>query len=126
MNYEQLRDYSLQCSLEHHLCNVEELMEAGKTPDDILDMVEAGDEALIIYEAYEYYDSLQLNDTSLASSIDVIKTKKSALAKIVEKIIIIEREDSLQTIAAMAPSERMVLIKKTFVLPKVFIVILLW
>jgi len=66
----------------------------------------------IYKKAYEYYDSLQLNDTSLASSIDVIKTKKRALAKIVEKIIIIEREDSLQTIAAMAPSERMVLIKK--------------
>ena len=66
----------------------------------------------IYKKAYEYYDSLKLNDTSLASSIDVIKTKKNALAKIVEKIIIIEREDSLQTIAAMAPSDRMVLIKK--------------
>ncbi len=66
----------------------------------------------IYKKAFEYYDSLQLNDTSLSASIDVIKTKKNGLAKIVEKIIIIEREDSLQTIAAMAPSERMVLIKK--------------
>jgi len=66
----------------------------------------------IYKKAYEYYDSLQLTDTSIAVSLDIIKTKKSALAKIVEKIDIIDREDSLQTIAAMTSSDRMVLIKK--------------
>ena len=66
----------------------------------------------IYKKAYEYYDSLQLNDTSLAERLDIIKTKKSALAKIVEKIIIIEREDSLQNIAAMNQLDRTVLIKK--------------
>ena len=68
MNYQQLRDYALQCSLEHHLCNIEGLTEAGKTPDDILEMVEAGDEALIIYEAYEYYEP-----SSLANSIEDLR-----------------------------------------------------
>jgi len=66
----------------------------------------------IYKKAYEYYDSLQLNDTALAERLDIIKTKKSALAKIVEKIIIIEREDSLQTIAAMNQLDRTTLIKK--------------
>ncbi len=66
----------------------------------------------IYKRAYEYYDSLQLNDTSLAGRLEVIKTKKSALAKIVEKIIVIEREDSLQTIAAMTQLDRTALIKK--------------
>jgi len=66
----------------------------------------------IYKKAYEYYDSLQLTDTSIAVSLDIIKTKKSALAKIVEKIDIIDREDSLQTIAAMTSPDRMVLIKK--------------
>jgi len=66
----------------------------------------------IYKKAYEYYDSLQLNDTSLAERLDIIKTKKNALAKIVEKIIIIEREDSLQNIAAMNLLDRTVLIKK--------------
>lgn len=66
----------------------------------------------IYKKAYEYYDSLQLNDTSLSEKLEVIKTKKSALSKIVEKIIIIEREDSLQRIAAMAPSDRTAFIKK--------------
>jgi tetratricopeptide (TPR) repeat protein len=63
-------------------------------------------------KAYAYYDSLQLGDTSLADRLDVIKNKKTALVKIVEKIIIIEREDSLQAIAAMAASDRAIFVKK--------------
>lgn len=62
--------------------------------------------------AYAYYDSLQLDDTALAGRLATIKTKKAALVKIVEKIIVIEREDSLQAIAAMAPSERETFVKK--------------
>ena len=63
-------------------------------------------------KAYAYYDSLQLGDTSLADRLANIKTKKSALVKIVEKIIIVEREDSLQAIAAMTPSDRAMFVKK--------------
>lgn len=61
MNYQQLRDYALQCSLEHHLCNVEELLDQGKTLDEIMEMVEESDNTnVVIYEPYEYYESESL------------------------------------------------------------------
>ena len=53
-----------------------------------------------------------MGDTSLADRLDVIKNKKTALVKIVEKIIIIEREDSLHAIAAMAATDRAIFVKK--------------
>lgn len=53
-NYQFLQDYSLKCSLEHHLCNVEELIDEGKAPADILDLVEAGSNDPVIWERYEY------------------------------------------------------------------------
>ena len=55
MNYQQLRDYALQCSLEHHLCNVEELMSfGGLTPNDILNLLEGGSNDPVIWDKYEY------------------------------------------------------------------------
>ena len=71
MKYQELRDYALQCSLEHHLCNVEELLDEGKTPADILVMVEGvNDDGIVIFpfhwedvevaEAYEYYEPASL------------------------------------------------------------------
>lgn len=58
MNYQQVRDYALQCSLEHYLCNVEELLEEGKTLDEIMAMVEEPDNTdVVIYEPYEHYES---------------------------------------------------------------------
>ena len=76
MKYQELRDYALQCSLEHHLCNVEELIGEGKTPADILAMVEGVDdngflilpiewENVEVAEAYEYYEP-----SSLAEAIE--------------------------------------------------------
>ena len=53
-NYQFLQDYALKCSLEHHLCNVEELIDEGKAPADILDLVEAGSNDPVIWERYEY------------------------------------------------------------------------
>lgn len=53
MNYQQLRDFALQCSLEHHLCNVDELLPT-KTPDEVLEIVGEADDSVIIYEPYEY------------------------------------------------------------------------
>ena len=57
-------------------------------------------------KASEYYDSLQLSDDVLIDRIKEITDRKNALSKIVEKINIIEREDSLQRIALLSPTER--------------------
>lgn len=61
--------------------------------------------------ASAYYDSLQLNDEILIERLNEIRERKDALAKIVEKINIIEREDSLQHIAMLTPNEREAFLK---------------
>ena len=61
-------------------------------------------------KASAYYDSLQLNDDVLIDRVKEIEDRKNALTKIVEKINIIEREDSLQHIAMLSPNEQ-----KTFI-----------
>ncbi len=63
-------------------------------------------------EANAWYDSLLLTDTSLASRLEDLRIRRTALAKIVEQINIIEKEDSLQTLAAMAPADREAALKK--------------
>jgi tetratricopeptide (TPR) repeat protein len=63
-------------------------------------------------EAFAMYDSLQSGDTTLRETLEKIQDRRNALAKIVEKIIIIEREDSLQRIAAMDPVARELFVKK--------------
>jgi hypothetical protein len=65
MNYQGLRDYALQVSLEHHLCNVEQLLNDGETVDTILNLVENNNAAVDIYEPYEHYEP-----SSLVESID--------------------------------------------------------
>ena len=65
MKYQQLRDYALQCSLEHHLCEVDDLLGDGKTPADILTMVEENNSEVVIYEPYEFYEP-----SSLAEAIE--------------------------------------------------------
>ena len=62
--------------------------------------------------ASSLYDSIQTNDSSLADRLPQIEARKAALSKIVEAITTIEREDSLQHIAAMQPAERDEYIKK--------------
>ncbi len=62
-------------------------------------------------DSYAFYDSLQLTDTTLGN-IAEIQHRKNALAVIVGNINIIEREDSLQTIAAMSPADRDAFLKK--------------
>jgi tetratricopeptide (TPR) repeat protein len=63
-------------------------------------------------EAFAMYDSLQSGDTTLKEKLDKIQARRNALSKIVEKVIIIEREDSLQRIAAMDPATREAFVKK--------------
>jgi tetratricopeptide (TPR) repeat protein len=58
------------------------------------------------------YDSLQLSDTAFADKIAEIQTRRAALTKIVILITNIEREDSLQRIAAMPAAEREDFVKK--------------
>lgn len=62
--------------------------------------------------AYAMYDSLQVSDTALASRLAQITERKNGLAKVVEKLILIETEDSLQRIAAMPELERTAFVKK--------------
>lgn len=62
-------------------------------------------------DAFAAYDSLDLTDTTIGD-IAHISEIKNALAQIVTHIKIIEREDSLQMIAAMSPDDRNVFIKK--------------
>ena len=62
--------------------------------------------------AASYYDSVQTSDSTLGDRIAQIEARKSALSKIVEAITNIEKEDSLQRIAAMQPAERNDYIKK--------------
>ena len=62
-------------------------------------------------DAYAFYDSLQTDDTTLVN-LDEIQKRRNALAAIVDKINIIEREDSLQSIAAMTPADRDAFLKK--------------
>jgi tetratricopeptide (TPR) repeat protein len=64
-------------------------------------------------QAFAWYDSLQTGDTTIgAERLAQLQARRNALSKIVEKIDVIQREDSLQRIAAMAPAERDALLKK--------------
>jgi tetratricopeptide (TPR) repeat protein len=62
-------------------------------------------------DAFSSYDSLDLSDTTLGD-ISKIEGIKNALRQIVTEINIIEREDSLQMIAAMSPADRDDFLKK--------------
>lgn len=61
--------------------------------------------------AFNYYDSLNLADTSLHDAAGIRK-QKEMLGNLASNIEIIERQDSLQKIAAMPEEERKSFIKK--------------
>lgn len=62
--------------------------------------------------ASSYYDSLQLEDPSIKEEAALISARKNTLTNIVALVNIIEKEDSLQRIAAMQPADRDAFIKK--------------
>ncbi|TMI94537.1 MAG: hypothetical protein E6H06_09020 [Bacteroidetes bacterium] len=62
-------------------------------------------------QAYNFYDSLRLNDPDLKDP-DAIMRKKEVLARLVEQTAILERQDSLQRIAAMPEDQRKEFVKK--------------
>ncbi|MGF2413114.1 type IX secretion system periplasmic lipoprotein PorW/SprE [Ferruginibacter sp.] len=58
------------------------------------------------------YDSLQLSDTTFTNDLAQVQIRQAALKKIVDYTTNIEREDSLQRIAALSPAERELFVKK--------------
>lgn len=63
-------------------------------------------------EAKYAYDSVNVSDPMIADSLQVLTDRKLALARIVPQILTIRRQDSLQKIAAMSPSDREAYVKK--------------
>lgn len=61
--------------------------------------------------AYNFYDSLQMNDPLLPNK-DELLARKESLGKLATQMEIIERQDSLQRIAAMPEDEREEFVKK--------------
>ncbi len=62
--------------------------------------------------AFSFYDSLQTGDTTIGEMLEKIQSRRNALSKIVEKINIITKEDSLQNVAAMPVAARDAFVKK--------------
>jgi len=62
--------------------------------------------------AKNYYDSLNGSDASSMGDISWLPDRKAALAIIVTQLQIIDRQDSLQRIAALPPDQRAAYIKK--------------
>jgi tetratricopeptide (TPR) repeat protein len=64
-------------------------------------------------QSFVFYDSLQSGDTSLSEeTLANIQTRRNSLSKIVEQLFIINREDSVQRIAAMQEPDRSSFVKK--------------
>ena len=63
-------------------------------------------------EAKYSYDSVNVSNPAIADSLKMLLDRKQALSHIVPQILIIQRQDSLQRIAAMTPAEREAYIKK--------------
>jgi len=62
-------------------------------------------------QAYNFYDSLNMSDTSLKDP-EALTTKKIMLGELATNLEIVERQDSLQRIAAMPEDERREFVKK--------------
>ncbi len=63
-------------------------------------------------EAKYSYDSVNVNNVAIADSLKIMLDRKEALSRIVPQILILQRQDSLQRIAAMTPADRDSYIKK--------------
>jgi len=63
-------------------------------------------------QSYNFYDSIQTAGDTALHDIAEIESRKKALAQIVTHLDIIQREDSLQSIAAMTPDARADFLKK--------------
>ena len=63
-------------------------------------------------KAADHYDSLDVSEPSMSADSADIADRKSSLRKVVAQLDIIEKEDSVQMIAAMPAAERDAFIKK--------------
>src|SRR5262249_665039 len=62
--------------------------------------------------AKSYYDSVNVSDFAIAENLKTLQDRKRALSKIVAAQNTIDRQDSLQRIAAMPEEERNAYVKK--------------
>lgn len=63
-------------------------------------------------ESLSFYDSLRLEDAALLVKMDEIGSRKEMLGRLIQQLSIIQRQDSLQQIAAMPEEERVALVRK--------------
>ena len=63
-------------------------------------------------DAYAYYDSLSATQNKTPEDSSLIEERKELLSRLVPKLIAIQKEDSLQLLAAMPAAERDAIIKK--------------
>ena len=62
-------------------------------------------------DAKRFYDSVSINDSSILNP-EILKQRKLVLIPIVDEINVLERQDSLQRIAALPEAQRDALVKK--------------
>ncbi|HTI12292.1 MAG TPA: tetratricopeptide repeat protein [Puia sp.] len=62
--------------------------------------------------AKNYYDSLNVMEVAALSDVSWLPDRKAALAIIVTQLLVLERQDSLQRIAALPPDQRDAYVKK--------------
>ncbi len=63
-------------------------------------------------EAHNFYDSITISKKDTGADSAMLSNRKEVLGRLVPLLISIDREDSLQKLAAMSPAEREVFIKK--------------
>ena len=63
-------------------------------------------------DAYSYYDSLSAAGNKSPEDSALIEDRKELLSRLVPKLMAIDREDSLQMVAALPPAERDAFLKK--------------
>lgn len=95
----------LQKSVKYNSGNIERRNKA------FLTLAEMAFSKKLYRDASNFYDSLELRDSTLPN-IEQIMHRKEFLGKLATDIEIIERQDSLQRIAAMPEDERKSLVKK--------------
>lgn len=76
-----------------------------------LQLAEISFQKRIYRDAHRFYDSLNMSDPTLKDP-DLITARKNILGKIVANLNIVERQDSLQRIAALPEDERKEFVRK--------------
>lgn len=56
MNYEQMKTKALEHALDNYIVNNAELIDEGRTPQEILAMLEAGSAEVVVWEPFEYWE----------------------------------------------------------------------